>query len=308
MPRRLGCAVVLISALCSWPTGNAPAAERAPTTEPSVTAPEDALDRRLRGEQELTERGWPLLPHRGNYGLAASYNARPNKRLDDVTGRDTKHLEVKLQISLKWPIMPNLVRDYLGDRTRFYFGYTQQSYWQLYSVEDSSPFRETNYEPELFVDYRLDPSTLFGRRLRLVRLGLVPQSNGQSDPLSRSWNRLQAELLGGVGKVVYGLRTWVRVDWFEDTDDNPNIEDYVGRVELSGRYVFSEKASLGLTVKDNLRWTNRGSALVELSYAPRFFSSTALYAQYFIGYGENLLDYDHLNNRVSVGAKLLDWL
>lgn len=269
---------------------------------------EDGLDLRLRKERETLERGFPFLPYRGTYILPASYNTRPNREYDPVTGRTTERLEVKFQLSFKMPLLRKTVARFVGERVGFYLGYTQQCYWQLWTPQDSSPFRETDYEPEFFVEYLPASLPAFGRSLRVLRLGVAHQSNGQSDPLSRSWNRVQGEALFGTGPFVWGLRGWSRLDWFEEKDDNPGIEDYVGRVEISGRYVFSERGSAAIFLRNNLRRHNRGSAQVDLSYAPKLFSSFALYVQYFVGYGESLLDYNQLSDRVSVGVKLIDWL
>ena len=71
--------------------------------------------------------------------------------------------------------------------TRFYFAYTQISFWQAYDHEQSAPFRETNYNPEFF--YRPTPVELESG-LAGFDLGFEHESNGQIPPVSRSWNLL----------------------------------------------------------------------------------------------------------------------
>nr|VUD31324.1 phospholipase A1 [Raoultella sp. NCTC 9187] len=102
-----------------------------------------------------------LYPYESNYcsirGAAistrkaiSSYDWAENARKD----------EVKFQLSLAFPLW----RGILGDNSLLGASYTQKSWWQLSNSKESAPFRETNYEPQLFLgfatDYRLAGWTL----------------------------------------------------------------------------------------------------------------------------------------------------
>ncbi|SUG22248.1 detergent-resistant phospholipase A [Salmonella enterica subsp. arizonae] len=66
-----------------------------------------------------------------------TYNWSENARKD----------EVKFQLSLAFPLW----RGILGPDSVLGASYTQKSWWQLSNSKESSPFRETNYEPQLFL-------------------------------------------------------------------------------------------------------------------------------------------------------------
>ncbi len=60
------------------------------------------------------------------------------------------------------------------------------TYAQEYDGGESAPFRDTNYNPEVF--YRC-PETAWGSGWFGTDVGFEPESNGQRVPLSRSWNQ-----------------------------------------------------------------------------------------------------------------------
>ena len=102
---------------------------------------------------------------------------------------DQLRTEAKLQISLKTKVMEDLFRT----RADLWVGYTQQSNWQLYNQgEKSAPFRNTDYAPEIFLTQPVKATLPFGGKLRMLGVGYIHQSNGQSRPMSRSWNRIYA--------------------------------------------------------------------------------------------------------------------
>jgi len=55
--------------------------------------------------------------------------------------------------------------------------------------DESRPFRETDYEPEALLAFDTHYEVL-GWQGRLLGIGVNHQSNGRSNPLSRSWNRV----------------------------------------------------------------------------------------------------------------------
>ncbi|MBU0729760.1 MAG: phospholipase A [Proteobacteria bacterium] len=246
---------------------------------------------------------YAIMPHRSTYVLPVSYNHNPNVEPLQAAdpNADLLRAEVKFQISMK----VKLWQDILGNPLDLWFGYTQKSFWQLYNFADSAPFRETNYEPEFLLNFRTDYNVFDLMRLRIVNLGLNHQSNGSSEPLSRSWNRILAEFGFERTDFTVLLKAWYRIPEEEEEDDNPEMDDYLGYGELRSYYFFS-KHRMGIMLRNNLkRHDNRGA--MQLEWSIPFLEKTALYIQYFIGYGESLLDYDHSINRISIGFILMEW-
>mgnify|MGYP002379570913 FL=1 len=101
-----------------------------------------------------------------------------------------RNTETRIQLSVRTKLAQGLLTQ--GDPVRrdsLWFGYSQQSYWQLFNGGLSRPFRTTDHEPEIVYVYPTDVPLPGGWRLRYSGIGAVHQSNGQSLPYSRSWNR-----------------------------------------------------------------------------------------------------------------------
>ncbi len=264
--------------------------------------PESYLSRIWELDKESRGRGFPITPYRANYILPVTYNSSPNQepiQASDPT-KEVKNYEVTFQISFKI----KLWEDILDQNMDLWVGYTQRSFWQLYNVSDSSPFRETNYEPEFLLNFRTDYS-LFGFRGRFLNIGFNHQSNGQSEPLSRSWNRLVANFGFERDNIVFILNTWYRIPEDEADDDNPNIEDYLGYGQINVFYIWRAHR-FGLLLRNNLDANdNRGAFQLEWCFP--LLKSMSGYIQYFNGYGESLLDYNADSNRIGIGFILKDW-
>lgn len=260
-----------------------------------------AIDIR-QSEETLAERNrFSLLPYKQNYILPLAYNNRPENDAYPPDEANIDRLELKFQLSFKIP----LVKGVLKGHGNLFAGYTQQSFWQAYNGDESSPFRETNYEPELYLDFPVEAS-LFGLRSRFVTLGLSHQSNGRSEPLSRSWNRVYALVAFERGNFYCALRPWLRIPESHSDDDNPDIDDYLGHGEAYALYLHNEHR-LGLMLRNNLRSENRVGVLLDWSF-PIKGKKLHGYLQLFHGYGESLIDYNQLNNRVGLGIIVSNWL
>ena len=264
-------------------------------------------NRRL--QEEMTQDNpFVITPHRPNYILPFSYNDKPNVEPYQASTEDIDHTEIKFQFSFKLPI----ARDIFHNNGKLYFAYTNQSYWQAYNKDISSPFRETNHEPELFLTVENDWN-IFGMTNRTNGFGISHQSNGRSGSLSRSWNRIYGLFLFDRGNFLFALKPWYRIPESEkssptdpDGDDNPDIHKYLGYGELYAFYKW-EQQTVGLMLRNNFRSDhNRGAIQVDWTFP--LSSRVKGYVQYFNGYGESLIDYNAAVNRIGVGVLLTDWL
>lgn len=236
-------------------------------------------------------------PHRDNY-LVGTYNSDPNdapyrpfRVLDPDAELSRGELAFQLSFKLKLAEKPaNLPVD-------VWFGYTQRSFWQASNKEASSPFRETNYQPEVMavVPTNLD---LLGLRLRYLNLGLEHQSNGQVSLLSRSWNRiyLQAGLERGDFELL--VRAWKRLKEDADEDNNPDITDYLGHGDMVGTYHWN-RHEFSLMMRRNLT-TDKGAA--QLGWAFPLNERLKGYVQFFSGYGYSLIDYNVSQRILGLGV------
>ncbi|TVP49306.1 MAG: phospholipase [Halomonas sp.] len=264
---------------------------------PVEAAREDLSERRLL-EQESSRNPFAITTHRTNYLLPVSYNTNQNRANFRNISEDAsvESTEVKFQFSAK----VNLAEGVFGDYGDVYFGYTQRSWWQAYNTDASSPFRETNYEPEVFIDFDNAWSALGWVNTR-NRVSFNHQSNGRSSPLSRSWNRVYLESTFQRGDWAFTLAPHWRIPESESEDDNPDIERFMGYGDIR----LAKRLNNNHEVSGQLRGNpSAGNIGTQVDYSWPAFNSLRAHVQYYYGYGESMIDYDHRVHRLSIGFSL----
>jgi phospholipase A1/A2 len=224
--------------------------------------------------------------HKSNYILPLTWSD-----IDD--GRDKK--EIKFQVSIKQRLLK-----FYG--WAFFFGYTQKSFWQAYDDSKSRPFRENNFNPELFLRTKM----WLGVR---CDLGLEHESNGRDIPSSRGWNRIYLLPYYENDRFVVFLKGWYKIHEPEkkypndvNGDDNPDINKYYGYGELGMKLKIPELNNIRVTGLGRYNFRHKKGA-VELSViVPGLISSMGITAQYFDGYGESLIDYNVRQRKFGVGV------
>ena len=276
-------------------------------------------------------RFWELEPSSdcGTFGLRGyrpmslsvigsdSVNMQPTSPSAGHTGTYQPYTtsETRIQLSVRTKVAQGLLTG--GDPNRLdslWFSYSQQSYWQLFNNDLSRPFRATDHEPELTYIFPVEAALPSGWRLRYGGVSLNHQSNGQSLPLSRSWNRVIARAgLELDNTVAINASLWQRLPEDADSDDNPDIADLVGRAEISAAWNINPRNTLALTVRHSLKADANGS--VRLGWLHKIGTasdndgrgSLRFHTELFSGYGDSLMDYNRRRTVLSVGLTLLDW-
>lgn len=260
------------------------------------------ISRRLEKEYETADSPFILTAHRPNYIMPYTYNPSRNNVPFNIDRDEFDNEEIKFQISLKYLLLDKIFR---GDGD-LYMAYTNQSYWQAYNTDASSPFRETNHEPEAWLHFTTGYE-IAGLTLGHVSAGISHQSNGRGvENISRSWNRVFMNFVFERGCWVLSLKPWYRIPEEEEDDNNPSIEKYVGYGEIRTACKWNDNV-FSMMFRNNFRQSENMGA-VEIGWSFPVYRKIRGYVQHFNGYCESLIDYDSSTNRFGAGIMLSDAL
>ena len=237
--------------------------------------------------KQMMTKTFDLSPYKINYLLPITY--------DGVNHEDRKHTETKFQVSFQKTLIDNV----FGLNESLVAAYTQTSWWQ--TGTKSTPFRESNYQPELFM---MMPHFDKDSVLKAYKFGLLHESNGQNQQKSRSWNRLYAKAFFQFDGLIVSPRVWYRIPEDIETDDNPNIHNYLGYGDLELIYPWKTH-TFKLLVRNNLHFDNTNKGAIQFDWTfPLWERNLFGYLQLYSGYSESLIDYDKRSDRIGIGFAL----
>lgn len=174
-----------------------------------------------------------------------------------------------------------------------YLGYTQTALWDLHG--DSHPFVDTSYKPSLF--WRKDALIQSEDNHWFLGLasGIQHESNGKAGDDSRSINYayIQPELnyrFNGGSTLTFAPR----VKTYFHVRDNPDYRHYAGNVDWQLRWAQDN----GLVLSGLYRQGRKSRTMTQLDAAwplrrTPLNMNGYVHLQYFNGYGETLLGYNH---------------
>lgn len=244
-----------------------------------------------------------LKPYKQNYFLLYAHSSQPNNLPTSTNPLNSvlvpyalDNRMVKFQISFKHA---------LADYQRYgslWFGYTQLGLWQYYDQVNSRPFQETDYEPELIYSLRPNDASI-------LNFGVVHQSNGESNPRSRSWDRVYIkpglEFSTARGRVIVQVRWWQRIAEDPATDNNPDIVNYLGYRDIELRYEMDGSWKVSVIARNLATQVDIAAPLsswLMLGSESSGEHLADLHLQYFNGYGEGLLDYNQSHVTLGLGV------
>lgn len=231
---------------------------------------------------------WFFTPYKDNYLMFGQM------RMDDGSVPFSgEQLDTKFSLGLSFSLFSQSeLLDFL-DPLRF--GYSQLSWWNI--ADDSSPFTEHNYNPEVYWDFTQPGRPLIGDFPYVDRVGLEHQSNGLGGLDSRSWDRIYAQKTYHLlPQLRLGFKLWqvIGTDW-----QNDDIEDYLGSGQVSLEYEPNDRTLIRFKV-------HRGHDVSTYSYQAdiryrRPWLNSAFFLSYYNGYGEALINYNQKASSVRLG-------
>ncbi len=210
----------------------------------------------------------------------------------NVTEKPSQYTsDAKFQVSIRH----RLTNSKLPFRTYLFLTYTQKALWDVF--KNSFPFRDLNYNPTI----GLGKALIYNKRfLGTLLLQFEHESNGKSGLDSRSWNKISctSNLIFDTNWAM-SAKVWIPI---VDGENNQDLTKYTGWGNIGGEYKSSD-TKYCFSVIINKRSINNLSCNLTLNLAVRLFDdeNQYLFAEFYNGYGESLLDYKDYRQRLRVG-------
>ncbi|MCE3237619.1 MAG: phospholipase [Gammaproteobacteria bacterium] len=262
--------------------------------------PKTVVEKRASKENILPSNYFLIDLYKPNYVLPYYATFSPDNAVyqnNTPNNESLKKNEFKYQISLKVPLWKRI----FNSHSSLFLAYTQFSYWQLYN--HSAFFRETDYEPELFLANQLNWHLLRNWQLTFMNIGVTHQSNGFGNQLERSWNRSYLEAIASSENCMVSLKPWYVLSTYPY---NRDIAQYLGYGRLLIAYKFHQQV-ISLQAHNILESGGKHKT-VELTYSFPLTPYIKGYVQAFSGYGQSLIEYRHRTNSLGIGIALNDWV
>ena len=207
-------------------------------------------------------------------------------------GEPTIHnSDVKFQISFQ----QRLTKSNLPWNTYLYLFYTQKAIWNVF--ERSLPFHDLNFNPGVGLSrYVIMKNRLVGK----FTVMLEHESNGRDGTASRSWNKLSVAGEAYISPYLMAhAKYWIPI---VDGKYNRDILSYSGIYQAGFQSIsYDNKWVLDMTLVKRKGWNLNFNTIVQLGYRINHNSNQFIMLQYYNGYGENMLDYNHYHSRLRIG-------
>ena len=255
------------------------------------------LQKRIKQQVNVQHSAYGISFYEPTYILPFYYTGSPDQQVYAGTTPDNQQImaeEFKGQLSLTFPIWANI------HGSTFSLGayYTQLMYWQFYAK--SQYFRETDYEPAVFLSDHFLPNWM-------VSAGVVHESNGRGIPMERSWNRAYMDIVLSGSNWMVSIKPWVLIFKANSSNlHNADIARYMGHERIVFAYKFYHQ-EVSLMARNTFEsGFNRGA--YEFAYQFPIYKHLSGYMQFFTGYGQSMIEYNHRTNSAGIGLALSNWI
>lgn len=199
--------------------------------------------------------------------------------------------DVKFQISLGI----RLTKATLPWNSYIFLAYTQKAFWNVF--QNSMPMHDINFNPAIGWSKHFFSKDRYMGKLTLL---VEHESNGRDSISSRSWNRISLYGATIVDEwLMVHAKFWIPI---VDGENNRDILRYYGIFQ--GGFVATttnRRWSFGLTWLKRKGWNLNFNTIWEVTWNVSKKTNLNLFAQYYNGYGEGLLDYKQFHSRLRVG-------